>query len=75
MKDIKKYIIKYPDKTLKEIGKEFWYSAFVISKILRKSGFTFTYKKRFLYEERKEKERKELLNKLNAIPSQPLLSK
>lgn len=43
---IREYIDKYPDKTLKEIGRKFGYSAFGISKILRKLGFT--YKKKIL---------------------------
>ena len=33
---IKEYINKYPDKTLKEIDKEFRYSTFRISRIFKK---------------------------------------
>jgi transposase len=68
---VQKFVEKNPDKTLKEIGERFKISAFASHKIIRK--LNITYKKRFLYEERREDLREEYQIALNQIPKKNLI--
>ena len=68
---VDEYVEQNPDKTLKEIEKEFGCSHNAIFKILKK--LNITYKKRFLYEERGENLRKEYQKTLIHIKKNDLI--